>query len=1285
VKRKDNIIFVCGTEYQLLIAFILSTTTYRSAEKTLVLSNNNRVSYAYNGAVNTSIWRKVILVDDSSISDPSSVRAIQAANRSDILHFFSFGFRLYNHIFGLMARLGRKIILTEEGLLTYSPKRSYENWLNNDETRIRFSSGFNLDKVSEIWICEPELFSDGLSASIVKIDIDSFIEKLKVDLNLIKNLKKLYLIDKNFPGLQKKSQFYFQQYNLDSSALASAALKLLDHVLISLLDYGSAHVRKHPALIPLGEQEAQRGPWELSLLLNSVSGHGNQFKNSLYFSNNSSAMLGSLVFNGGVGTFFYLYKLVSQYSGKSHAVIDDLVNKIIPRFPNARIYVPESWNEFYDDLALLIKDNTDLNINLNLDAIPRNGFDKDEFKRLINEKENQAWDVPEWIMDRTPSSARVLSIQTMLKANPEVGTLGVAVIVPNGADVQSLVSTLESLGAQHRPVDRVWLIGGDIPSAAVGDGIEIILSDRGWPKHLSDRIAEGNAPDFLWILYAGDRLVSHATLTMGEYRLRKSDPLVWYADEAVLQDDVPTNPMLKPDFNIDLLRSYPYVGRNLILSTAAIQAVGGLDERLADLAPIDLLWRLVEQVGPPVVGHIPEVLQYGACSLTQWVGSAETILWSPAVTQVHFERMGLDAQVQPGPEPGVFRIAYPLAARPLISIIIPTRDQLPVLQACIEGLMEHTAYANYELLIVDNGSEDTRATEFLSGLEQAAMDQVRVLRWVQPFNFGAISNFAVTHARGDVFLFLDNDIQFSDQTRTDWLERLLVLALRPEVGLVGSRLDLPDGRGVDQCGQVLGLNHGMGASFTGLDSTRHGYMKRMVVQQNVSALSGSCLMMRREVFNELGGFDAEAFPIFFCDTDLCIRARRAGYLLVLEPETGLLHMGGATRMLTDKFGFPSRPYDKDFDHLYSRLLPELHSDPNYHPACSDVSPGYSLSPKASRIFDPLPGRPLPVVLASHEDWQGCALYRILHPFETLSAEFRLEGGLKEADFYLMDVARVQPDTLILQGSWLRPDILPRIDRYRKIVGTKVALEFDDYVPNIPTRSVYRNRIAPGAIRNMRRAIENVDWLVVSTPELAQEYASFHDDIRVAKNGLHRAWWGQLNGQRRVGRKIRVGWAGGSGHAGDLAEVRSVVKELQNEVEWVFMGMKPDDIACEYHPGVSIEKYPKKLASLNLDLAIAPLEINQFNRCKSNLRILELGACGVPVICTDIEPYRCGLPVTLVRNRHQDWVQAIRSHVAEPDALAAMGDTLRTAVLSDWMLEGDFLDQWAYAWGCLPKE
>lgn len=894
------------------------------------------------------------------------------------------------------------------------------------------------------------------------------------------------------------------------------------------------------------------------------------------------------------------------------------------------------------------------------------------------EKKTEEWGVSKWLADRKPSSARILALQTMLKANPDVGTLGVAVVLQSDANVQDIVVTLQSLGLQDRPVDGVWLIGQNIQIDELDEGIEILRTDAPWPRALFDRIKQGNVPDYLWILNAGEQLLPHATLTMGEYRLRQPDPLVWYADEAVWNKDGSERPMLKPDFNMDLLRSYPYVGRNLVISTAAIQAVGGLDERVGDLAPIDLVWKLVEAVGPSVVGHIPEVLHLNKTSLMEWTRDTETMVWAPVVTQAHFVRIGKEAEVQPGSDLGLWHVQHPLPVQPLVSIIIPTRDQFPVLQACIEGLMAHTGYPYYELLIIDNGSVEPRAVAFLEGLENMNNEQVCVFRWPHAFNFAAMNNFAAKQARGDVFLFLNNDIQFSTNTRQDWMERLLRHVLRPEVGGVGSRLDLSDGR-VDQCGLVLGMDNSVGKAFHGMASESHGYMNRLIAQQNISALSASCLMMRRQVFEELGGFDEETFPVYYADADLSMKATQAGYLLVLEPDTGLLHMGGASRLMTEKFGLEVRPDEEQCDSLYARWLPQLARDPNYHLAFGKYSPGFSLSPDAARINEPLPGRPLPVVMVVHGDFNACGHYRIMHPFKAMEKELRLEGGLKFKDFHFTDVARIQPDVVVLQGGWGRTNILTQIRRYKEITGAKVALEFDDYLPNIPTRSIHRKELSQGLIKNMRRAIEAVDWLVVSTPKLAQEYASFHNDIRVAKNGLLPEWWKGLESKRRTGKKMRVGWAGGSSHTGDLAEIKWVVKELQDEVEWVFMGMKPEGVDCEYHKGAPIDRYPAKLASLNLDLAVVPLEINQFNRCKSNLRLLELGACGVPIICTDIEPYQCDLPVTRVPNKHLAWVDAIRSHLANPDDLARAGDELREAILRDWMLEGEFLDQWEYAW------
>lgn len=918
------------------------------------------------------------------------------------------------------------------------------------------------------------------------------------------------------------------------------------------------------------------------------------------------------------------------------------------------------------------------NPSIGFDAVNLHDRIRERIKELAEEGQTTGWGVVEWLEERKPCAARILAVQTMLRANPDVGTLGAVVVLPEGWSVHALNETLDSLNTQHRSVDGVWLLSSEPPDGAIGQGVEVLRHNGNWAESLSARISLGNVPDFLWVLYAGDQLLPHATLTMGEYRLRKPDPLVWYADEAVLAAGAPSNPILKPDFNIDLLRSYPYIGRNLVISTAAIQAAGGLNDRTAELAGIDLVWRLVEQVGPSVVGHVPEVLQLVSLSLADWLPNPRTVTLFSAITQAHFERLGVAAKVKSGPIAGLQYVEYPLIAKPMVSIIIPTRDQLPVLRACVEGLMERTAYPLYELVIVDNGSVEPDAIAYLAGLESIGSERIRILRRPQRFNFAAINNFAVEQAKGDVLLFLNNDVQISPSTPADWLDRLLMHVLRPEVAMAGPRLNLPAG-GVEQFGRVLGMDDSVGPAFSNLPADWEGYMYRLIVQQNVSALSGTCLMMRREVFQELGGFDAEAFPVYYADADLCMKATQAGYLLVAEPDTGLTHMGGATRLLTEKFGVAADADEEQTDRLYARWLPKLAYDPNYHPALEKRSPGFTLSRDAARIHTPLPGRPLPVVIAAHSDWHGCGYYRVVHPFQAMAGELRLEGGLKLNDFRFTDVARIEPDVVVLQGAWLNDGILTQIRRYREFTGAKVILEFDDYLPNIPSRSIHRKTFSQGLIKNMRRAIEQADWIVVSTHELAHQYASFHNDIRIAHNGLLPDWWRNLQGRRRTSEKLRVGWAGGSGHTGDLAEIRSVVKDLQEEVEWVFMGMQPADIQCEYHAGVPIDRYPAKLASLNLDLAIVPLEMNQFNRCKSNLRLLELGACGVPIICTDIEPYRSGLPVTLVRNKHQAWEEAIRSHLADPDALAHAGDQLRESVLANWMLEGTFLDQWQHAW------
>jgi hypothetical protein len=258
-----------------------------------------------------------------------------------------------------------------------------------------------------------------------------------------------------------------------------------------------------------------------------------------------------------------------------------------------------------------------------------------------------------------------------------------------------------------------------------------------------------------------------------------------------------------------------------------------------------------------------------------------------------------------------------------------------------------------------------------------------------------------------------------------------------------------------------------------------------------------------------------------------------------------------------------------------------------------------------------------------------------------------------------------------------------MERYIRHSKALKIFEVDDLITNIPVLSSRKKHfvVQKDLHRRFRKCVEMCDRFIVSTDFLAQEYKGYIDDIRVVQNYIERARWGELKPLRLQRKKARVGWAGGSTHDGDLMIIIDMVKATAKEVDWVFMGMCPDEIRpyiVEFHQGVQLDDYPAKLASLNLDLAVAPLEDVPFNHAKSHLRLLEYGVLGYPVICTDITPYRGDYPVTRVPNRFKDWVDAIRSHVADRDELARRGDVLRDYINANWILE-DNLDVWAQAW------
>lgn len=868
------------------------------------------------------------------------------------------------------------------------------------------------------------------------------------------------------------------------------------------------------------------------------------------------------------------------------------------------------------------------------------------------------YSLQDWLAQRTPNAAQQRLIDGHLAASaPSSPRVAIAVLC-DGTDAAAREATLQSLAdtsSRHLTVSVIAVPPGERAAA------------------LNEWAARSDA-QWLCMVEAGTCFIHNGLQTLFLELQNASDHRCLYADELVDAGGGQWGTVFRPDFNLDLLLSCPQgMARHWLFRRDAFLQAEGFDPDVPEAAELDLILRLVMAGGIECIGHVSEPLLVSA--LPQLVSRPDEI--TAIARHLHmrgYERASVDASL-----PGRYRVHYGHEGTPPVSIIIPTKDQFAMVERCVSSLLEKTAYQNYEIILVDNGSTDPSACAWIDGLEALDDPRIRVLRHPHPFNYSAINNAAARIARGEYLLLLNND---TATLRGDWLDAMLNHAQRPEVGIVGAKLLHADGT-LQHGGVVLGLRGPAEHPFIGLPADAPGYMNRLEVDQNYSAVTAACLMIRRSVYEEVGGLDEEAFKVSYNDVDLCLKVRQAGYLVVWTPRAVVLHEGSVSQNAVDGATQAAKRarFVGEQDAMYEKWLPVLARDPAYNTNLSLHGTGFDVETDAAINRRPLPWRPQPVVLALAADHFGCGHYRVIEPVRAMHGSGIADARFAGRYFTPEELHRLQPDTLVLQRQ-VNEEQLQLIQRIKRLCPTFMVAELDDYLPNLPLKNAHRQEIPKDVLRQLRRSVGMMDRFVVSTDALAEALEGTHADMRVVQNRLPPRWWRGLQGSRRTGGRPRVGWAGGISHQGDLELIADVVKELHREVDWIFFGMCPDRIkpyVREYHGPVSIERYPAMLASLNLDLALAPLEQNLFNECKSNLRLLEYGACGVPVIASDARPYRCGLPVTLVKNRFKDWVDAIRAHVQDPDAAARSGDALKAAVERDWMLEGVHLENWLRAW------
>ncbi len=402
-----------------------------------------------------------------------------------------------------------------------------------------------------------------------------------------------------------------------------------------------------------------------------------------------------------------------------------------------------------------------------------------------------------------------------------------------------------------------------------------------------------------------------------------------YTDEATFAGNSPKNIQtahFKQDFAPDTLRSYNYICHLSVFSRELMNKVGGFRKECDGSQDYDMILRLTEKAEKIV--HVPELLYFWRGhknSTAQDLGSKPYIIASAhKALSDHLTRLNLNGEVMNGKSPSTYRIGYKIDGEPLISIVIANKDNVDSLDKCLRSVFDKSTYRNFEIIIVENNSQQQETFDYYK-LITAEFEQVRVVYWKDKFNYSAINNFGAENAKGDYVLLLNNDVEVIADS---WLEEMLMFAQRGDVGAVGAMLYYPDDT-VQHAGVIVGIGGVAGHSHKHSKRGALGYMARLSIAQNLSAVTFACVLIPKKVFNEVDGLD-ELFEVAYNDVDMCMRIRQKGYLVVFTPFAELYHYESKSRGAEDTPEKKAR-FEKENDRFKERWKQELESgDPYYN-------------------------------------------------------------------------------------------------------------------------------------------------------------------------------------------------------------------------------------------------------------------------------------------------------------------------------------------------------------------
>ncbi len=439
-------------------------------------------------------------------------------------------------------------------------------------------------------------------------------------------------------------------------------------------------------------------------------------------------------------------------------------------------------------------------------------------------------------------------------------------------------------------------------------------------------LAEG---DFVALLDHDDVLHPLALWFLAQTILENPTSGLIYSDEDKLSiDGKRHDPYFKCEFNHELLLAQNMISHLGCYRRSLFTEIGGFREGFEGSQDYDLALRAIDHLTPEQIVHIPRVLYHWRVIPESTASSTDAKPYAldaarRALTE-HLQRRRLDARVVPAPEvPFMNRVQFALPSpAPLVSIIIPTRDRADLLRICLDSIRSLSTYPNYEIIVIDNGSVEPETLSLLGDLRESGG---RVLRDDSPFNYSRLNNRAAGEAAGSVLCLMNNDIEIITH---GWLEEMVSFAMQDGIGAVGARLWYPDNT-LQHAGVILGMGGIAGHSFRLLPRGMPGYFARAALHQSLSAVTGACLVIRKTVFDEVGGLD-EGLAIAFNDVDFCLRVRQAGYRNVWTPYAEMYHHESASRG-EDTAPDKQARFASEIALMRDRWGDELDSDPAYSP------------------------------------------------------------------------------------------------------------------------------------------------------------------------------------------------------------------------------------------------------------------------------------------------------------------------------------------------------------------